>query len=246
MSKLIPDEWYGPSWRCLRHFGLAAGESSLPVDRTGPAIATVGMLTGLSTERGRCCSRRRHQRPALSTIARPSATSPRTASLPLLERRGVPPARRRPARHGRARQPEADRGAAGTVRARNLRAGGAVLVLEGDAAEGADLGGAAARSVAPHLRRTGFRARRDVGAVFRHLLEALARTGRRAVLRARLDAVEKRSRVLVLHHGHVVAHYSVGGSATRFRKAPGGVFHNWCASIVQRAPPAIPGRVFGS
>ena len=47
--------------------------------------------------------------------------------------------------------------------------------------------------------------------VFRHLLEELARSGK-AVLYCshELDAVEKScSRVLVLHHGHVVAHDTV-------------------------------------
>ena len=47
--------------------------------------------------------------------------------------------------------------------------------------------------------------------VFRHLLEELARSGKGVLYCSHeLDAVEKTcSRVLVLHHGHVVAHDTV-------------------------------------
>jgi ABC-2 type transport system ATP-binding protein len=47
--------------------------------------------------------------------------------------------------------------------------------------------------------------------VFRHLLEALAASGKAVMYCSHeLDAVERScSRVLVLHHGHVVAHDTV-------------------------------------
>ena len=83
--------------------------------------------------------------------------------------------------------------------------------IEGDAAEDPDFGGAAAQPVAAHLRRAGLRPRRDVGAGVPPPARGAGASGK-AVLYCshELDAVEKTcSRVLVLHHGRIIAHDTV-------------------------------------
>ncbi len=97
------------------------------------------------------------------------------------------------------------------VRPAGRRACADVGVLEGDASEDPDLGGAAARSRHHRPRRTQFRSRRHDLAGARRLVQRLAAEGRMVVYSSHvLEIVEQvATDVLILHDGHVVAHDSV-------------------------------------
>jgi ABC-2 type transport system ATP-binding protein len=107
------------------------------------------------------------------------------------------------ARNGKATLRTQDRLAVESIRARGLSRHADVFLLEGHAAKGVVVGGAAARPRCVDSRRTVL--------LFRKLLQALAAEGKMILYSSHvLEVAEKVcSEVVILHRGSVVAHDSV-------------------------------------